>query len=217
MFSKFPHADNIIFQESGNRLLLELVATKLAWWWSWEPSFDSYMPPPPLQQFNTIGEERERQIARGWKLPACFCQDTSVSGHASAAHVSWSEHKLSAWRTQKFLWQIPRLHSKPITTGELVPLQWAAPSLSWTPSCRKALMAGEPRFEAWKSRISNCHMYLQGRAAIFIAGGKGEEGQAGRNTACLYRKGCLSFHILTKCVPFISRIIKKWASDLTFF
>ena len=139
MFSNFPHADNIIFQESGNCLLVELAATELAWWWSWELSSDSYMPPPPLQQFNTTGEERERQAARGWKLPACFCQDTLVSGHVSAAHVSWSEHKLSAWRTEKFLWQIPHLHSKPITTEELIPLQWAAPSLSWTPSCRKAL------------------------------------------------------------------------------
>lgn len=125
-----------------------------SWWWSWEPLWQLHAP-STLQQLIHWGGKRERQIARGWKLPACFCQDTSVSGHASAAHVSWSEHKLSAWRTQKFLWQIPRLHSKSHYNRKLVPLQWAAPSLSWDAPAAEA-----PWLES--------HVLKPGRAASLI-------------------------------------------------
>lgn len=47
-----------------------------------------------------------------------------------------------------------------------------------------------------RSCVSACHIYLQDRLAIFIIRGRGEEGQTGRNTACLPRRCHLSFHIL---------------------
>lgn len=71
MFSKFPHADNIIFQESGNRLLLELVATKLAWWWSWEPLLTVTCPLHPFNSSIPLGGKRKADSKR-MKAPSLF-------------------------------------------------------------------------------------------------------------------------------------------------
>lgn len=60
----------------------------------------------------------------------------------------------------------------PLQQENLFPSNELPPPSAGPPAAERLSMSGQPCLEAWKSRISNCHIYLQGRAAIFIAGGR---------------------------------------------
>lgn len=157
-------------------------------------------PPLPTIQYRWGGEkraERKRVRAPSLFLPehissrSCFCS-ARVRERAQAVSMENSEAPLTDPMSTFQTYYSRRTRFPPVSC----PFHSAG-----SPRCRNAPTDRETlSLWPWKNHVSACHVYSQDRAAIFIVGGRGEEGQTGRNPACLHRRYCLSFHILNMCI-----------------